>query len=99
MEKPPKLGEYNRKGDPREHVRLVNDQLNYFSVDDASKFKLLALSLVGLSRPWFNNFPDKSIESWTNFYKRFTAHFIVQNRKPVTVAALSGIIQWKKESM
>lgn len=29
MEKPPKLGVYNGKGDPDEHVILVSDRLNY----------------------------------------------------------------------
>lgn len=37
MEKLPKLGEYNGKGDLDELMLLVNDQLNYFSVEEASK--------------------------------------------------------------
>lgn len=41
MEKAPKLSEYNRKGDPNGNVHLVNEQLNYFYVDEASKCKCL----------------------------------------------------------
>lgn len=50
MQKPPKLEEYNGKGNPDEHVKLVNYRFNYYSADDASKCKMLALTLVGLSR-------------------------------------------------
>lgn len=37
IEKPSKLGEYDEKGDPYEHVHLVNNRMNYISIDDASK--------------------------------------------------------------
>lgn len=47
VEKPPKLGEYDGKEDTDEHMQLVNDQVNYFNTDEASKCKLFALALVG----------------------------------------------------
>lgn len=62
-EKPPKISEYNKKGDPDEHVQLVDDQLNYFNFGDVPKCKLFALTLVGLSRLWFNTLLDGSIKS------------------------------------
>lgn len=37
MQKPTKLGEYDGKGDPDEYAKLVNDRINYYSVDDTSK--------------------------------------------------------------
>lgn len=46
MQKPTKLGEYDGKGDLDEYVKLVNDRINYYSVDDTSKWKLLELTLV-----------------------------------------------------
>lgn len=67
MEEPPKLGDYNVKRDPDEHVQVVNDRLNYFSADDASKCKLFVLTLVGSTMLWFNGLSGISIESWTNF--------------------------------
>lgn len=48
--KPPKLGEYDRKGSLDKHVHLVNDKLNYFSVDEAFKCNVFSLSLVASSR-------------------------------------------------
>lgn len=51
MEKPPKLGEYDVKGDPIEHVELINKRPNYFNIDEASKCKLFSLTLsVGYMR-------------------------------------------------
>lgn len=61
MDKPLKLCEYDGKGDHDEHVQLVDDRLNYFSTDEASKCKLFTLTLVGLARMWFNGLPDESI--------------------------------------
>lgn len=58
MPKPPKLEEYNEKEDPYEHVQLVNERDNYYSADEASKCKLLELTLVRLARLWFNGLPD-----------------------------------------
>lgn len=81
MEKPPKLGEYDGKGDIDEHVQLVNDQLNYFSADEASKCKLFALTLVGSNMIWFNDLSDDYIVSWTDFYERFSMHFIAWKKE------------------
>lgn len=42
--KTPKLGDYNGKGDPDEHIQLVNDWIDYYSAIDASKCKLKMLA-------------------------------------------------------
>lgn len=63
MDKPPKMGKYDGKGDPDEHMYLVNDWINYFSIDDTSSCKLFALTLIELTRLWFNGLPDDSITS------------------------------------
>lgn len=58
MEKPPKLGKYDGKGDHDEHTYLVNDRMKYFSIDEASKCKLFALTLIALARLLFNGLED-----------------------------------------
>lgn len=47
MEKPLRWNEYDGKGDMDEHMQLMNDWINYYNTDKASKCKLLALTLVG----------------------------------------------------
>lgn len=80
-------------------MQLVNDQLNYFSMDEASKCKLFALTLVIPARLWFNGLLDGSIESLTNLCKRFSAHLRTLKIQLVMVVALSGIVQGKKKHL
>lgn len=61
MQKPPKLGENDGKGDPDEYVQLVNEILNYYSTDDAYKCKFLVLTLIGSNILWFDGLPDGCI--------------------------------------
>lgn len=70
-----KLEEYDKKGDLDEHVQLVNEQLSYFSTDDASKCKLFVLTLIRSPQMWFNGLIDGSIDSWEDFCVRFYVHF------------------------
>lgn len=56
-------------------MQIVNDQMNYFSVDKMSKCKKIALTLVRSPRLWFNGLLDWYIESWIDFYERFSAYF------------------------
>lgn len=69
MEKSLNLNDFDVKGGLDKHVQLVNDRLNYFSVDEASKCKLFALTLVGPTMLWLNGLPKMSILSWTNFFE------------------------------
>lgn len=63
MEKPPNMGDYDGKGDPGENLQLVKERLNYYNVDDASKCRLFALSLVRPTRLLFNDLLDEFIKS------------------------------------
>lgn len=54
MEKSLKLSDYDRKGDPNEHMKLMDDRLSCFSTDDTSKCKLFMPTLVGSILLWFN---------------------------------------------
>lgn len=46
MENPPNLANYDGNGYPDEHVELVNEQLSYFSVDDALKCIFFVLPIT-----------------------------------------------------
>lgn len=89
IEKPPKLNEYDGKGYPDECVHIKNDQLSYFSVDDAPKCKLFALTLVESAQLWFNSLPKESIDSWPGLCERCYSYFTGRKRQPVTKTALS----------
>lgn len=57
----PKLSEYDGKGDPNEHVQLVNERVNYFSANDVSQCNLFAMTLVVSARLWLIGLADRSI--------------------------------------
>lgn len=75
MEKPSRLTDYDGKGDPDEHVQVMDNWLSYFSIDDAFKCNLFALNLFEPSRLWFNVLPDGCINYWEEFYKRLSTPF------------------------
>lgn len=92
MEKLPNLKKYDGKEDSDEHIQFFNDRLNYFNIDEASKWKLFALAMVIPDRLSFNGLPDGNIESWMYSCEWFSTHFISRKRKPVMVATLSTIV-------
>lgn len=92
MEKPSKFGDYIGKRDPDEHVQLVNDRLSYFSIDDTSKCKLFASTLVRYTRMWFNSMADGNIDFWVEFCESFSTYFTAWKRQPIIKVALSEII-------
>lgn len=59
--KTPKMNEYNEKGDIDKHMQLINECLNYFHVEEASKCKLCALNLMISSRLWFNTLSNRTL--------------------------------------
>lgn len=97
MEKSPKLSDYDGKGDPDEHVQLVNDRMSYFSIDNAPKCKLFMLTQVDLTLLWFNGLPDRSIDSWAEFRVRFSAYFVARKQGSIIKTALRGTIQGRKD--
>lgn len=52
LEKPLKLSEYDRIGDPDEHIEHINNRVNYYHVEGPVKCKLFALTLIGATRKW-----------------------------------------------
>lgn len=97
MQKPPKLEEYNEKGDPDKHMKLINDQLNYYCACNASQCKQLELTMVGPTQLWFNILFYGCVDSWTNF--AIDLPHILPHGKTTTIVSLICIMQGEKESM
>lgn len=74
-EKLPKIGEYNGKGYLDEHIQLINESLSYFTLDETSKFKMFAMSLVVPATLWLNSLPNGNIKSWIDLSEKFSTHF------------------------
>lgn len=48
LEKPLKLNSYTEKGDPDEHVRHVDDRLNFYHIDDVDSSIILCENITTL---------------------------------------------------
>lgn len=80
MDKPSKLNDYDRKGDQKDHMMHVDDQMSYLNANNVTKCMLLALTLVEPSQLWFNVLPDRYDNSWKEFRRRFYVQFIALKR-------------------
>lgn len=91
LEKPPKLKEYDVKRDPDEHVKHVDDLLNYCHADEMVKWKLFALTLIRLAKLWLKVLLDENVDSWIDLCNNFFACVLGWKRRPVIKDALIGI--------
>lgn len=57
------------------------------------------LSLAESTRDLYNSLLDVSKDSCPEFCENFTAHFTTRKRLPISMTALSGITESKKETM
>lgn len=80
-----------------EHMQLVDEPLSSFSDDDFSKCNLFTLTLRGTTQLWFNGLPDRCIDSWAEFHKRFLVQFPTQKKRLIIEDTLIGMIQRNKE--
>ncbi|GAU45897.1 hypothetical protein TSUD_24990 [Trifolium subterraneum] len=98
LEKPPTLDKYDGTTDPDEHVQSVETALDYRNLWGSIKCKLFPLSLVRGASTWWRNLLPRSIDSWEELCRTFTAHFTTSRRHPKTVASLKAIVQGPEES-
>lgn len=104
MGKSPKLGEYDGKGDPYKQVQLVNDRINYFSIDEASKCKLFALTLVHPTMLWFIGPSDEEHWMvdwfiWMVFYALYYVEEIVGDRLYLErFHTKTKLLRWKEQT-
>lgn len=61
MVKKPNLSEYDGKGDPDEHMQVVNERVNYFKANSVSQCNLLAMTLIVSARLCIIGLLDGSI--------------------------------------
>lgn len=80
MDKPSKLNDYDGKGDQKDHMMHVDDQMSYLNANNVTKCMLFVLTLVEPSQLWFNVLSDRCANSWKEFRKRFYVQFIARKR-------------------
>ncbi|WJX77765.1 hypothetical protein P8452_61041 [Trifolium repens] len=91
--KTPHLPEFNGKTDPSEHLMAVGTQTAIIGDADHLKCKFLSGTLKEAALRWYMNLPKNSIESWTDFQRKFIQQFSGSKHIKVTATSLFTIRQ------
>ena len=73
--KTPHLPTFDGKTDPSEHLMTVGTQTAIIGAADHLKCKLFSGTLKEAALRWYMNLPMNSIESWTDFQRKFIQQF------------------------
>jgi hypothetical protein len=95
----PHLPSFDGKSDPTEHLMAVGTQTAIIGAADNLKCKLLSGTLKEALLRWYMNLPKNSIESWTDFQRKFTQQFAGSKHIKVTATSLFAIRQHHAESL
>ncbi|KAK2393494.1 hypothetical protein QL285_055433 [Trifolium repens] len=97
--KTPHLPAFDGKTDPSEHLMAVGTQTAIIGAADHLKCKLLSGTLKEAALRWYMNLPKNSIESWTDFQRKFIQQFSGSKHIKVTATSLFTIHQNPAETL
>ncbi|WJX92616.1 hypothetical protein P8452_74233 [Trifolium repens] len=97
--KTPHLPAFDGKTDPSEHLMAVGTQTAIIGAADHLKCKLLSGTLKEAALRWYMNLPKNSIESWTDFQRKFIQQFSGSKHIKVTATSLFTIRQNPAETL
>lgn len=92
LEKPFKLQSYDETRDPDEHIRYVDNRLDYYHIQRTVKWKFLASTLIEYTMTWFKTLINGIIDSWKDLCEAFNAKFTTWRRQPTIMELLNWFI-------
>ncbi|KAL0401791.1 UNVERIFIED_CONTAM: hypothetical protein Slati_4209000 [Sesamum latifolium] len=95
----PNLSEYNRVGDPQDHLDRFLARADLLDISDAAYCKLFRTTLSGKTTTWFNQLPPGTVEIFEQLSQRFLHHFAINKRYPKTASYLFTIVQHEHEGL
>ncbi|KAL0311550.1 UNVERIFIED_CONTAM: hypothetical protein Sangu_2449700 [Sesamum angustifolium] len=93
------LSEYDRTGDPQEHLDKFYGKIDWYDLGDAAYCKLFRTTLSERALAWFNQLPAGTISSLEQLTQRLLHHFSMNKRVPKTATFLFTIRQRENESL
>ncbi|KAL0381657.1 UNVERIFIED_CONTAM: hypothetical protein Sangu_0230000 [Sesamum angustifolium] len=93
------LSEYDRTGDPQEHLDKFYAKIDWYDLSDAAYCKVFRTTLSKRALAWFNPLPAGTISSLERLTQCFLYHFSMNKMVPKTVAFLFTIRQRKNEPL
>lgn len=73
LENPQKMQSYDGNRDLNEHVKHVDNMLDYYHTLGVVKYNIFTLNLVEVLMVWFKPFSNGSINLWKDMCDAFTA--------------------------
>ncbi|KAL0461850.1 UNVERIFIED_CONTAM: hypothetical protein Slati_0072600 [Sesamum latifolium] len=91
------LPEYDRTGDPQEHLNKFYAKIDWYDLSDAAYCKVFRTTLSKRALAWFNQLLAGTISSLEQLTQYFLHHFSMNKRVPKTAAFLFTIRQKENE--
>ncbi|PIN00867.1 hypothetical protein CDL12_26634 [Handroanthus impetiginosus] len=93
---PPKLQQFDGKGNPKQQVAHFVETCNNAGTDGNLLVKQFVLSLKGNAFNWYIDLEPESIDSWDEMEREFLNRFY-STRRTVSMIELTNTKQWKDE--
>ncbi|KAL0361086.1 UNVERIFIED_CONTAM: hypothetical protein Sradi_3793100 [Sesamum radiatum] len=95
---PPKLQQFDGKGNPKQHITHFIETCNNPGTDGDHLVKQFVRSLKGNAFDWYVDLEPKSIDSWDEMERQFLNYFYSTPRT-VSMIELTNARQWKDEAV
>ncbi|KAL0318818.1 UNVERIFIED_CONTAM: hypothetical protein Sangu_2038000 [Sesamum angustifolium] len=93
---PPKFQQFDRKGNPKQHVAHFVETCNNAGTYGDHLVKQFVRSLKGNAFDWYTDLESSSINGWEQLEQEFLNHFY-NTRRTVSMVELTNFHQWKEE--
>ena len=89
---PPKFQQFDRKGNPKQHVTHFVETCNHVGMDGDLLTKQFVRSLRGNAFDWYTNLEPESIDGWEQMEREFLNRFY-STRRTVSMMELTNTKQ------
>ncbi|XP_057755623.1 uncharacterized protein LOC130974788 [Arachis stenosperma] len=90
---------YDGTTDPGHHLSNLRSRMYLTDASDTVRYKAFPATLTKIAIRWFDNLPLRSISSFDDLAKKFSAKFSIQKDKTKHAPSLLGIKQTDRESL
>ncbi|KAK3035018.1 hypothetical protein RJ639_033932 [Escallonia herrerae] len=93
---PPKFQQFDRKGNPKQHIAHFVETCNNAGIEGNLLVKQFIRFLKGNAFDWYTDIEPESIDCWEAMEREFLNQFF-STRRSVSMMELTNTRQWKDE--
>ncbi|VFQ61815.1 unnamed protein product [Cuscuta campestris] len=95
----PPIRRYDGTTYPQEHFNRYQTLMNVVTFSEEVLCRSFPATLDGLASEWFNELPERKIESWEDLARRFLVHFAGNRKKKLHFSHLLSVRQRPDEPL